>query len=363
MQCEPATVVADSEITWRLSLTVRNPLAVSLTADSGQVVVEDRGEGELNAPRTSDLPMSQLVATLGTLAPGESRTLPWMAPATVDRGRLTFEIDAHDSLGAAHRLSAKADAEPSAFSKQHPSQLIDVNGRKVEIVYVAPPDSSRPAPGVLLIHGHAHNARHMLRGARMLHQAGYAVMIVSQPGYGLSAGPADFMGPRTIAAASAAFDRLARSSGVDSTRLGAWGISRGATVVTLLMMHRPDVRAGIAQAGVYDMWANYRGTQFVGIRANMVAEIGSDSAAWRERSAALSPEKLKGRLLILHGEADPRVPFGQARAFYQDLKARGAEVEAEFLPGAEHMLPRDRVGERTMEFLSRSLRAAAAVSR
>lgn len=123
------------------------------------------------------------------------------------------------------------------------------------------------------------------------------------------------------------------------------------------MTRRGDVRAAVAQAGIFDMWAGYRGTRFEGIRANMVAEAGPDSSAWRERSAAYSAKTLKGRLLILHGEDDANVPVAQAKAFYAELKAIGTEVEAEFFPRAEHALPRDQASGRAMEFLRGSGRS------
>lgn len=217
IRCEPAVIKADDELAWHLSLTLTNPLALPLIADSGRVVVEDLGEGETRVDRTSELPLSRLVKDVGTLEPGTSRTLGWAAPSTIEHGRVSFEIDMHDPSGTSHHLTASAGIEPDLYSKQHPSDLPVVSGRRVEIVYVAPADSSaRPAPGVLLVHGHAHHARQMLRRARTLSSTGFAVMLVSQPGYGLSEGPPD-LGPRTIAAASAAFDRLARSPRVDST--------------------------------------------------------------------------------------------------------------------------------------------------
>lgn len=364
IRCEPAVFEPDDEFVWHSTLTLSNPSAVPLIADSGRVVVEDLGKGETRVPRTSELPLSRLVKVLGTLEPGDSRSVAWSAPATIEHGRASIEIDMHDSSGASRRLTASARIEPGPYSKLHPSDLLVVGGRKVEVVYVAPADSSAlPAPGVLLVHGHAHHARQMLRRARTLSREGFAVMLMSQPGYGLSEGPADEMGPRTIAAASAALDRLARSPGVDSTRLGALGFSRGATVVTLLMTRRGDVRAGVAQAGVFDMWAGYRGTQFEGIRANMLAEAGRDSAAWRERSAAYSAKTLKGRLLILHGEDDANVPVAQAKAFYAQLKAIGADVEAEFFPAAEHALPPDLASARALEFLRRTLAPVRAAAR
>jgi len=362
LSCSPAVLVPGDDLAWRMSVSLSNPLSVPLMVDSGAIVVEDLSDNALNADRVSAQPLGRLGDVLRTVSPGAAREARWAAPALVDTGRLTLELDAHDSLGTAYHLTASVALAPGSYSEEHPSEILTVDGKRVEVIYVAPEDSVRPAPGVLLVHGHAHYARQMLRVARTLHRAGFAVMLVSQPGYGRSEGPPDLMGPHTIAAASAAMDRLAREPGVDPGRLGAWGVSRGATVVTLLMTRRGDVRAGISQAGIYDLWAAYRGTAFDGIRANIASEAGRDSAAWRARSAAYSAKALRGRLLILHGEGDRNVPVEQAKAFYGQLKALGASVDAEIFPASEHELPRDQVAARAIGFLTDALRPKAAAS-
>src|SRR5438093_2655459 len=67
IRCEPAVAVADEEFAWHLSLTLTNPSAAPLIADSGRVVVEDLDQGETRAPRTNKLPLSRLVQAVGTL--------------------------------------------------------------------------------------------------------------------------------------------------------------------------------------------------------------------------------------------------------------------------------------------------------
>jgi dienelactone hydrolase len=91
------------------------------------------------------------------------------------------------------------------------------------------------------------------------------------------------------------------------------------------------------------------------VEALMVAEAGSDSAGWAERSPALYPEKIRAPLLILHGERDPRAPAEQAHGFHQALQARGHAVEARYFPAAEHALPNAEVQRVALDFLARHL--------
>ena len=241
---------------------------------------------------------------------------------------------------------------PGPFSRDHPSQFVTVNGRRVE--YVVVPAGRDSAPGLLLVHGNGSNARKMLREARRLVPRGYTVLLVSMPGYGQSEGQPDFVGPSTVQALGAALDQLKAAHGVDPKRTAAWGVSRGAAAVTLLAQRRDDLRATVAESGFYDLWAVYRALKILGINETIVSEAGSDSAAWRERSAALNPGR-PAAILILHGEKDVSVPAQQARGFAESLKARGADVETRFFPNSEHQLPPGEVMRTALEFLGRRL--------
>jgi dipeptidyl aminopeptidase/acylaminoacyl peptidase len=348
-------VDASVELTWDVVFTIFNPLGVGIYPDSLTLVVEDLDPGETRAPRTSSLDLAPLLRAVESVGAGDSATFQSSVPATAEHARLTFKLGVRQGDRVTYASTATVEAMPGPFSLEHPSQFLEVGGKKVEYVLVPAARDSGLAPGLMMIHGHANHARKMLRSARMYSARGYTVLLASMPGYGQSDGPPDFMGPATVKAMAAAFDRLKAAPGVDPKRLGLWGVSRGATVVTLLAQQRNDVACVISQSGIYDMWAGYRGTGIPGIRENMVNEMGRDSSAWRARSPALATGKPGAAFLILHGENDANVPFAQARGFAQALAARGVTVETRFFPDAEHMLPRGEVQRTAVEFLKRQL--------
>ena len=70
----------------------------------------------------------------------------------------------------------------------------------------------------------------MVRFAR----GGFTVLAVSQPGYGKSEGPPDFVGPNTIAVLEQGVGLLAASPYADPHRLGVFGYSRGGLVLRML---------------------------------------------------------------------------------------------------------------------------------
>lgn len=249
-----------------------------------------------------------------------------------------------------------AGAAPSAArGSSPPSRFLQVGGRRVEYFVVPATTGESPHPGVLFVHGHGSDARRMLPIGTLLASRGFTALLVSMPGYGRSDGPADFMGPATRRALAAALRRLVQTGGVDPERLGAWGMSRGAGPVALLAQDSPELDAVVLQAGIYDLWAVYRGTPLPGLPEAIVAEAGTDSAAWRERSAVARPSGIRAATLILHGERDERVPVSQARRFHQILKQGGGDAEAHFFAGAGHTLPRARACGEALAFLTRHL--------
>ena len=210
-------------------------------------------------------------------------------------------------------------------------------------------------PGVLMVHGEGSNARRMLRNARIVASRGFTVALVSMPGFGLSSGPLDLMGPASVTAASKVLDALAKSEGVDATKLAAWGVSRGATVVAELATRRSDLKSIVLQSGIYDLWAVYRGTDSPELRDAIVAQAGKDSTAWRERSPLLRSAKIAMPVLVVHGEKDARVPVAQAHALVSALEARRAKVESSFIERGAHVISPNEALRVSTEFLKRSL--------
>jgi len=340
---------------WTVPLTIRNTTAGGVYLDSAYVEVESLDPGETRTPRLTKVSLPAFPRMMPSISAGESGTFDFQRPAIAEHARLTFRVHLKNFSGKGEWYAATAEVKPGPFARAHPSQFVSSGGKKVEYVLVNGEGDAPRKPALLLVHGHATHARMMLPSAQKLAARGYTVMVVSQPGYGQSEGPADLMGPATIQALAAALDVLERTPGVDSTRVLAWGVSRGATAVTALAARRPEIKGIVAQSGIYDLWATYRDTKLDAFRETIVAEAGKDSAAWRERSPVLAVDKLKCPVLVLHGESDVEVPPTQAHDFVNRLKQRGLPVESDFIPNVGHTLPVVEVTRATNEFLTRSI--------
>ena len=171
-------------------------------------------------------------------------------------------------------------------------------------------------PGVLVVHewwGLNDHARHQ---ARRLAEAGYVGLALDMFGNGkATTHPQEAQAfvaeatkdPAVVAARfNAALGELKRDPHVDTTRIAAIGYCFGGSVVL-----------GMARAG-----------------ADLAAVVTFHGALATQHPA--EPGKVKARLLVLAGGADPFVPPEQVEAFRKEMQAAGAHFEIVTYPGAKH---------------------------
>jgi dipeptidyl aminopeptidase/acylaminoacyl peptidase len=355
----PPQVRPDDNYHWWFRIQIFNPLSKGLYTDSLSCDIEDLDPGETRIPRVQRLSLGGVTEIVRSVSDRDSGHVTFSATAGVEHARLTFRLYAHDAKGKPYVVTGVTESMPNEAAANLPSKYFDRGGRRIEYVLVPPIRPAPSSPAILLVHGHGSHARQLIARALLLSEKKYWVMLVSQPGYGQSQGPADLMGPATVGALEGALDILEHVPGVDSTRVAAWGISRGATAVTLLAQRRPELRALVAQSGIYDLWATYRGTRVMGFPETIVREAGKDSAAWRERSPITASDRIRSAVLILHGEQDENVPVDQAHEFAAALERRGAAVETRFFWNQAHALPSAEVDKTVFDFLERRLAAPA----
>jgi dipeptidyl aminopeptidase/acylaminoacyl peptidase len=229
-----------------------------------------------------------------------------------------------------------------------------VDGKNLEAITFKP-NGDGPFPGLLLIPGHATTARDWIPNGVTFARNGFAGVAVSQPGYGYSEGPADFVGPKTIKALSEGYKKFQREPFVDSKRMGIVGYSRGGMAASLLAVQLDDVKAVVLGAGVYDFKKAHDEVKIEGIRHNMERETGMTEEAIRQRSSVLWMEKLKCPVLILHGEKDINVPVSQALLLRDRLTALKKDFEIQLFPDKEHSIGQQNLYQYSLDFLKRRL--------
>jgi dipeptidyl aminopeptidase/acylaminoacyl peptidase len=188
---------------------------------------------------------------------------------------------------------------------------------------------------VLLIPGYSTARNYVPLGIRLA-KHGFASVAVSQPGFGKSAGPPDFVGPKTIAALTEGYRKLRQERYVDPASMGIFGFSRGAL-------------------------AAYDENTLPGVRQNMRDETGMTKEAVRERSSILKMERIEMPGAGPHGEKDVSVPVSQALLLRDRLTQLHKEFEIKLFPDREHSIGPE-VNDLTVDFFRRKLTPNAAAA-
>jgi dipeptidyl aminopeptidase/acylaminoacyl peptidase len=232
-----------------------------------------------------------------------------------------------------------------------------VNGKAVEAISFQPVGDGQ-FPGVLLIPGYERTARNLVPLGIRLADAGFAGLAVTQPGFGKSEGPADFVGPKTLGVLIEGYKRLRREGYVNSDRMAIFGYSRGGMAASLLATQLDDVKAAVFGAGIYDFQRAYDDSTLPGVRRNMRDETGMTRQAIVERSSILRMDQLKCPVLILHGGKDVNVPVSQALLLRDRLTQLHKEFEIKIFPDREHSIGPE-VGDLALDFFQRKLAGSA----
>ena len=230
------------------------------------------------------------------------------------------------------------------------------DGKSVEAVSFRP-GGEGPFPGILLIPGYQRTALHLIPLGVALAREGFAAAAVTQPGFGKSQGPPDYVGPKTLKVLTEGFRKLEREPFVDARRMGIYGYSRGAMAASLLTVQLDDVDAAVFGAGIYDFKKAYDEVRIEGIRENMRLETGMTPEAIKQRSSILQMKKLKCPVLILHGEKDENVPVSQALLLRDTLTALKKEFEIKLFPDRPHGIGPE-VTTYAIDFFKRKLSGA-----
>lgn len=127
----------------------------------------------------------------------------------------------------------------------------------------------------------------------------------------------------------------------DGKNIFMLGWSRGGMMTYLALKHGALVNAAAVGAGVTDLidGVSFRPAMEEKVYQRFIPNFATrGEEALRERSASCWPEALTAPLLIMHGDADDKVPVQQARALAQQLKALDKPVRYVEYPNGNHAL-------------------------
>jgi dipeptidyl aminopeptidase/acylaminoacyl peptidase len=176
--------------------------------------------------------------------------------------------------------------------------------------------------------------------SRIIAGLGYVVL---QPEYRGSTGyGADFLaaiyqhfGDRAYQDVDSATDYAIAQGWADPHRLAIFGWSAGGFMTSWTVTQTKRYRAAVEGAGITD-WAPFLFTSDIAQVDFDARWPEDDPEAFRKFSAVDFVNQVTTPLLILHGEADQRVPTFQGTEFFQLLAARHKTVRMVTYPGSPH---------------------------
>jgi dipeptidyl aminopeptidase/acylaminoacyl peptidase len=217
------------------------------------------------------------------------------------------------------------------------------DGLEIHCTVFEPPEAGAPAaparrPAIIEAHSGPNHEHEMLGWGwsheydmnQYLASQGYVVLAVNMRG-GVGFGRAfrevadgGASGASEYQDILAAVQYLRARPDVEPARVGIYGISFGAYLTQQALARNSDLfAAGVAHSGIYD-WAS------------RLSASGEAAKIARESSPASSVDKWRSPILIIHGDADGNVDFGQTIDLVSNLRARGVPFELLVVPDEGH---------------------------
>ena len=203
-------------------------------------------------------------------------------------------------------------------------------------------EEGRKYPFLVLPHGGPESNDLLMLDAfsRIVAGLGYVVL---QPQYRGSTGyGADFLqaiyqhfGDRAYRDVDSATDYAIAQGWADPNRLAMFGWSAGGFMTSWTVTQTSRYKAAIEGAGITD-WASFMWTSDVQQIDYDQRWPELDPQAFLQFSAVMQATKVTTPLLVLHGEADVRVPTYQGREYFEALLAHGKTTRMVTYPGSGH---------------------------
>lgn len=210
------------------------------------------------------------------------------------------------------------------------------------VTFPANYQSGHKYPFLVLPHGgpEANDGLRLDIFSRAIAGMGY---IVLQPQYRGSTGyGSDFLGAiyqhfgdRAYRDVDSATDYALSQGWADPNRLAIFGWSAGGFMTSWTVTQTHRYKAAIEGAGITD-WASFIWTSDLQQIDYDARWPDKDPEAFLEFSAVMHSQDVTTPLLILHGDADQRVPIYQGRELFEVLAARGKTTRMVTYPGSPH---------------------------
>jgi dipeptidyl aminopeptidase/acylaminoacyl peptidase len=142
-------------------------------------------------------------------------------------------------------------------------------------------------------------------------------------------------GDRAYRDVDSATDFAIAQGWADPNRLAIFGWSAGGFMTSWTVTQTSRYKAAIEGAGITD-WASFMWTSDIQQWDYDARWPDADPTPFQQFSAVAYARNVTTPMLVLHGEADQRVPYFQGRELYEALAARGKTTRMVSYPGSGH---------------------------
>ena len=232
--------------------------------------------------------------------------------------------------------------DPSVFVKGEHVYYPTFDGKRIPAIVYKPHDIAAGEKLPAIVHVHGGPTAQWFRGfdpfAQFLADRGFVVIepnIRGSTGYGVTFRDAALKdwGGADLEDVAAAAEYLKTLPYVDGSRLVVFGGSYGGFMTFIAATKKPDLwRAAVAWVGISDLHKLYAKSMehFKYYFREQMGDPEKDRAIWRDRSAIEFADKLKAKLLMVHGVNDPRCPVEQSQIFRDKLIELGRKEGTDF---------------------------------
>lgn len=149
-------------------------------------------------------------------------------------------------------------------------------------------------------------------------------------------------------------DYLVKQGISDPDRMAIGGWSFGGFMTSWAVTHTDRFKAGMVGAAVTDLYSMATTTDISpSFEQSYFGELQASRRIYDEHSPVRFVSQCHTPVLVLHGEADPRVPISQGEEFYNSLRFLGRDVEMVRYPREPHIFTER---EHQVDSLSRILK-------
>jgi len=295
-----------------------------------------------------------------TPLPGDPRTSEDFQ-ASHDGSALTFLGESPESPaevfswkgGAAQLLTSTNPqvAQWSIGSQKEISWRNPTDHKTIYGVVVLPPDYQEGKRYKTIVHVHGGPEEAWTTGfngnwynyATMLASHGYVVLLPDprgSDGQGPEFTEANYQdwGGGDFADIMAGVDFLIAQGITDPNRMAIGGWSFGGFMTSWAVTHTDRFKAGMVGAGVTDLYSMATTTDISpSFSQGYMGPLATNAAIYDKHSPVRYLDQCHTPVLVLHGEADPRVPISQGQEFYHGLRFMNKEAVMVTYPREPHI--------------------------